>query len=236
MQTRITRAAGYLQVDGTGAAELQPLLLLIKALRPETRAHGDTRLLFNLAQLRGELSFSGHFLLGEYVVRHLAHLDRIASVVRPETITRTSERVARAQGVRLRVFDSMPEALAWLLATGEQPEAAGEQDDAHPLMDPVRAAFWEALSHLFPRHAQAVQVAGGNLVISWAMADDPHAIYEMSTPITIRFEPQLLEHMRLASAEQRKRIASQQEAVFRAGLMGYDPYAAVPQARVIVLG
>lgn len=235
MHTRVTRKSGYLQVDGTGIAELQPLLLLIKALRPETRVHGDTLLLFNLTQLQGELNFSGHFLLGEYVVRHLAHLDRIASVVRPETITRTSERVARAQGVRLRVFASMPEAVAWLLATGEQPEAAEEQED-HPLMDPVRAAFWEALSHLFPRHAQAVQMAGGNLVISWAMTDDPHATYEMSTPITIRFEPQLLEHMRLASAEQRKRIASQQEASFRAGLMGYDPYAAVPQARVIVLG
>ena len=39
-----------------------------------------------------------------------------------------------------------------------------------------------------------------------------------------------------AGAEQRKRIASQQEPNFRAGLVGYDPYARVPKARVIVLG
>ena len=35
---------------------------------------------------------------------------------------------------------------------------------------------------------------------------------------------------------QRRRIAASQEMTFRAGLLGYDPYARVPQARVIVLG
>ena len=68
------------------------------------------------------------------------------------------------------------------------------------------------------------------------MANDPDALYGMSAPITVRFEPALIDSMRLASAEQRKRIATHQEAAFRAGMLGYDPYAAVPKARVIVLG
>ena len=58
----------------------------------------------------------------------------------------------------------------------------------------------------------------------------------MSTPVTLRFEPELLASMTQASAVQRRRIAASQEMTFRAGLLGYDPYARVPQARVIVLG
>jgi hypothetical protein len=79
-------------------------------------------------------------------------------------------------------------------------------------------------------------LANGSLAISWGMANDPDALYGMSAPITVRFEPALIDSMRLASAEQRKRIATHQEAAFRAGMLGYDPYAAVPKARVIVLG
>ena len=58
----------------------------------------------------------------------------------------------------------------------------------------------------------------------------------MATPITVRLEPELVVSLTQATSAQRKRIASHQEAAFRAGLMGYDPYAAVPSARVIVLG
>ena len=42
--------------------------------------------------------------------------------------------------------------------------------------------------------------------------------------------------MRLASLEQRRKIARRQEGTVKAGMVGYDPYASVPKSRVIVLG
>ena len=103
-------------------------------------------------------------------------------------------------------------------------------------MDEIRRVFWESFRYLFPPHAKAVQTDSGAITISWTMAGDPYAQYAHATPITIRFEEELILSMRVAGAEQRKKIAARQEPALRAGMMGYDPYAAVPKARVIVLG
>ncbi|MBI2771666.1 MAG: STAS/SEC14 domain-containing protein [Burkholderiales bacterium] len=232
MHARVFRSDGFVRVEVSGAADLDGLLRMMRKISVQTRSHGDTLMLVNLQKMEGELNFTGHYVLGEQVAQHLSHLTKLASVVQPGKITKTSEKVARAQGVQLSVFDSERDAMAWLLMAEQQTQPG---DTA--MMDPVRTAFWEAFQHLFPLHAQAIQMANGNLVISWPMANDPNALYEMSTPITIRFEPELLQVMlEASSAEQRKRIAAQQENVFRAGLVGYDPYAMVPKARVIVLG
>jgi hypothetical protein len=103
-------------------------------------------------------------------------------------------------------------------------------------MDDIRGIFWESFRELFPPHAKAVQTGGGGLVISWAMEGDPYARFVHATPITIRFEEDLIQAMQAASLEQRRKIARRQEATVRAGMIGYDPYASVPKARVIVLG
>jgi len=103
-------------------------------------------------------------------------------------------------------------------------------------MDEIRSVFWESFRYLFPSHARAVQTGAGGLMISWAMDSDPHARFEHATPISIRFEDELIAAMRAAGLEQRRKIAKRQEAAVRAGMVGYDPYASVPKARVIVLG
>ena len=103
-------------------------------------------------------------------------------------------------------------------------------------MDDIREIFWESFRDLFPSHAKAAQTAAGGLVISWAMEEDPHARFAHATPITIRFEEALIHAMQAANVEQRRKIAKRQEATVRAGMIGYDPYASVPKARVIVLG
>jgi hypothetical protein len=101
--------------------------------------------------------------------------------------------------------------------------------------DPLRSEFWAAYRYLFPPHAVAAQNDSGALVISWPMRGDPHASFKYAAPVMLRLEPDLVSMMAGAPPEQRKRIVSQQEAVLRAGLVGYDPYAGA-QARVIVLG
>ena len=124
-------------------------------------------------------------------------------MVPADKITRTSEHTARAHGVQLKVFESKDEAIAWL--RGTQPETGEARPGTTVPMDPVRTAIWDAVRHLFPQHARAIQLPNGTLAISWSIANQPDAVYEMATPITIRLEPELVEHMRLADAEQRKR-------------------------------
>lgn len=235
MQVQVERSGKLLRIELTGATGLEELLAFIRALGPDTRTQGDRLVLMNLLALEADFNMTGHMLLGQQAAEYLQHIDRLASVVPADQITRTSEKAARAKGLQLSVFGAEAEALAWLLCDEPAGLPVAVRAD-EPLLDPIRLAFWEAFGHLFPPHAQAIQLANGSLAISWGMANDPDALYGMSAPITVRFEPALIDSMRLASAEQRKRIATHQEAAFRAGLLGYDPYAVVPKARVIVLG
>ena len=43
-------------------------------------------------------------------------LEKVASLVPPEKLTRISESAARAQGMELRVFTTLPDAVDWLRA------------------------------------------------------------------------------------------------------------------------
>jgi len=104
------------------------------------------------------------------------------------------------------------------------------------VMDGIHRVLWAAIGHLFPPHARALPASADSFAISWSMADDPHAKYEHAAPILIRLEDDLVEAMAKATHEQQKNIARRQEATVRAGMTGYDPYAAVPKTRVIVLG
>jgi hypothetical protein len=104
------------------------------------------------------------------------------------------------------------------------------------VLDPIRSAFWEALRHLFPPHARAAQTNSGSLMVSWTLKREPGAVFPYATPITLRFEEDLIRAMQGASPEERLRIAAAQEPTVKTGMVGYDPLAAVPKARVIVVG
>ena len=104
------------------------------------------------------------------------------------------------------------------------------------VLDPIRAQFWEAFRHLFPAHAKAVQTKSGSLIISWSIKGDAAARFPYATPIAVRFEEELTRAMEASDPEQRQQLAQRQEPILRAGMIGYDPFAAVPKARVIVLG
>lgn len=104
------------------------------------------------------------------------------------------------------------------------------------VLDPIRSIFWETFRHLFPPHARAAQTSSGALMISWSMKGDPAAVFPYATPITLRFEAELIKTMQDAGDEERRRIALAQEPVVKSGMVGYDPFAAVPKARVIVVG
>jgi hypothetical protein len=103
-------------------------------------------------------------------------------------------------------------------------------------LDKVRTVFWQAYRHLFPPHALAAQTGNGSLVISWSVADDPHANHPYAAPVMLRFDQDLLQKMWQAEASARMRIAQEHEPTLREGLRGYDPFARFPNARVINVG
>ena len=116
-----------------------------------------------------------------------------------------------------------------------RPDTAG----GHPTisaLDHVRLAFWQSYRHLFPPHSLAAQTAGGSVVISWSIMDDPHAKYPYAAPVMLRFDDALIETMWTADPRQRIRIAEKHEPLLREGLRGYDPFARFPNARVVVIG
>ena len=104
------------------------------------------------------------------------------------------------------------------------------------LMEELSGLFLDSFRYLFPDHVQAMPTGHCSLTLSWAMADDPHRMHPYATPITVRFERDLLDALLCANTDGRRRIFRCQDGTMRAGLVGYNPYAAIPQSRVIVLG
>ena len=232
MQARVVRQQDFVELELSGQLVMPELLDMIRKLGPHTREHGDTRVLFNLLHLEGEAPVAGQMQVGEQVVQYLSHLKQVASVVPTSRITRASETVARAKGVRMRVFDSKPAAIAWLRSDSSGSDPAAPEN----VLGLAQAAIWAAVRHLFPPHAQAIQLPTGTLAISWPMRGQAGSQLEMATPITVRLEPELAQLLRDADPEQRERMAARQEPQFREGLIGYDPFTDIPRARVVVLG
>ena len=104
------------------------------------------------------------------------------------------------------------------------------------LMEEVAAEFLDCFRYLFPDHVRIMPSGHCALSLKWAMEDDPHAKHPYASPITVRFEPELLDALRSANVDGRRRIFRCHDSAMRAGMVGYNPYAPIPQSRVIVLG
>lgn len=114
LEVSVHRLPEFTSVRLSGPATLEDYVALIGRVAEESRRAGDRRMLVDQLDIPGTLKFTDHFRIGEEVVRHLQHLERLATVVAPDKITRTSEKVAQRHGMQLRVFTSMNDAIHWL--------------------------------------------------------------------------------------------------------------------------
>jgi len=110
------RLAEYVRITVEGEASIKDFVDLVLTTEQETVYWSDRRLMVDLRGLGGQLDPAEQVFLGELVAQNLSHLDRVASVVPAEQITRNSENAARQLGMQLRVFASDAEAAAWLAA------------------------------------------------------------------------------------------------------------------------
>lgn len=112
---RIEHRSGYSLVALRGDPSLGQFLSFIELMGPETRTWPVARGLFDLREISTLKSVTDHVAIGQAVVRHLAHMDRIASLVPPDRATGISRKEAQGAGVNLAVFVEEPAAVEWLL-------------------------------------------------------------------------------------------------------------------------
>ena len=109
-----THGPSFSVVEVTALAFLESAEPVLQEIAERTRRFGDRRLLINLFDVVGTFGPEQQHAIGLLAHRHLAHLEKVASLVPRDKRTRVSEAAARAQGMELRVFTGLGEALDWL--------------------------------------------------------------------------------------------------------------------------
>ena len=110
-----TRGPAFSVVEVTALAFLENAEPALQDIARHTRDNGDRRLLINLMDVIGTFGPEQQHAIGLLAFRYLAHLEKVASLVPPEKLTRVSEKAARSQGMELRVFTMLADAIDWLV-------------------------------------------------------------------------------------------------------------------------
>ena len=109
-----TPGPSYAVAEVTALAFIEDSVPVLEEIARRTRESGTKRLLINLMDVVGTFGREEQQAIGLLAHRHLAHLEKVASLVPPEKLTRLSEQAARAQGMELRVFTTLSAAIDWL--------------------------------------------------------------------------------------------------------------------------
>lgn len=110
----IDHAALFARITVQGRPEFAELLSLIHLLGVESETWEQDRVLVDLRGVETPFTRLEQFRIGEEAAASLSHMERIASLVPPERVTRVSEKAARRNGTNVRVFDDEAQAQAWL--------------------------------------------------------------------------------------------------------------------------
>ena len=105
---------GYSVVRVEGEPSLGQFLSFLHLIGVETSGWESRRVLFDLRGVQTLTAFTDHYAVGEEAARQLSHLQRVASLVAPNRITRASEKTAQRSGMNLVVFTDEATAVAWL--------------------------------------------------------------------------------------------------------------------------
>lgn len=110
----IDARAHFVRIAVTGEPALGELLSMIHLLGVESETWEEHRVMVDLRAVRTHFTRPEQFRIGEEAAASLSHMEKIASVVPAERVTRVSEKAAQRNGVNVRVFDDERAAVAWL--------------------------------------------------------------------------------------------------------------------------
>ena len=112
----LTHGPAYAVAEITALAFEESAEPILRGISEQTRLRNDRRLLINLLDVVGTFGAEEQRRIGLLAHKHLSHLRKVASLVPPDKLTRVSEEAARAQGMELRVFAHLGDAVDWLMA------------------------------------------------------------------------------------------------------------------------
>jgi hypothetical protein len=111
-----THGPSFSVVEITSLAFVENAEPVLREIAERSRQWGDRLLLINLMDVVGTFGPEQQRDLGLLAYRYLGHLQKVASLVPPDKLTRVSEAAARAQGMELRVFTQLTDAIDWLVS------------------------------------------------------------------------------------------------------------------------
>ena len=106
----------YLRAQINGSPSLEEFLALLRQIGGDSAGWSRKLVLLDLQAVGKVYTFTEQFALGVEVANCMTHLQKLASVVPPDRITRVSEKAAIHSGANVRVFTSEAAAMQWLLA------------------------------------------------------------------------------------------------------------------------
>ena len=111
-----THGPNFSVVEVTALAFVEIAIPALHEIAERTHQQKDRRLLINLMDVVGSFGPDQQRDIGVLAHRFLSHLEKVASLVPPDKITHVSEAAAQAQGLQLRVFTQLTDAIEWLAA------------------------------------------------------------------------------------------------------------------------
>ncbi len=110
------RNPAFVRVELKGQPSLDQFVSMLHLLGIESDTWEGRPVLFDLRGVRTHFTPAEHAQIGKEVAASMVHVPRVASLVRPHRMTRTGEKVARRDGLDVRMFD-LPEAVIdWLMS------------------------------------------------------------------------------------------------------------------------
>ena len=110
-----THGPNFSVVEVTALAFVEIAVPALHEIAERTRQQKDRKLLINLMDVVGTFGPDQQRELGLLAHRYLVHLEKVASLVPPDKLTRVSEAAAQSQGLQLRVFTQLTDAIDWLM-------------------------------------------------------------------------------------------------------------------------
>ena len=111
-----THGPAFAAVEITALAFIEDVEPVLRDIAARTREYGDRRLLININDVVGTFTPEEHQTIGMLTYRYLSHMERVATLAPAEKLSGVSAGVARAQGLDLRAFPSLGDAVGWLVA------------------------------------------------------------------------------------------------------------------------
>ena len=121
----IKRMPAYVRVELKGQPTLDQFVSMLHLLGIESDGWDGLPVLFDLRGVRTHFRPEEHGMIGKEVAASMIHVPRVASLVRPHRMTRAGEKVARRDGLDVRMFDVAEAAIEWLTAPPDSAAGVG---------------------------------------------------------------------------------------------------------------